>query len=113
MPEEMIIIGDYYIEKGFLKMIYNEAKEDLLTQQRRDVRKIQIERDERNRNRKEDRVYFLQQKLSGFIITLCSLLIAVLDMSPICLIFAILGLCMMKTKRKVMGTESDYIGECD
>lgn len=111
MPEETIFIGDYYIEKGFLKMIYNEAKEDLLRQQRRDVRKIQKERDERNKRRKEDRIYFMQQKFSGFIIALCSLLIAILDASPICLIFTVLGVYVMKTKHKVMGMESDYIDE--
>lgn len=103
MPNEMVLIGDYYIERDCMNMIYNQVREDLLTQQRREMRVVQRERDERSRSRKEDRIYFIKQKLYGVFLILFSIIIAILskDLTG-SVIFIPLGIAIIRSKDRLI-----------
>lgn len=120
MSGEIVFIGDYYIEKEFLGMVYNEVKEKIATENRIDARRRQRKRNERRNEEMETRRYFCNQKFLGGIYTTAVTVGSLLAGSPLCLLLAIPGIYAMVTKKMVIvndywyehgGAEQDWLGK--
>lgn len=102
---EVIFVDSYYIEKNAYNAIKNEIKENILTQNRIEARKIQKRRDERCAAEKERRKYFCNQKLFGVMEIVLVLLLTVLIGNPVCAVLSIFGIGMIFTKKMIIVNE--------
>ena len=109
MENEVVIIGDYYMERKAYNVIRNDIKEDILTQNRIDARRIQKKRDEKCASDREERTYFCNQKLLGITWILIVMILTVIIGNPVCAALSIFGIGMIFTKKMVI--VNDYYWE--
>lgn len=102
MENEVVIIGDYYMERKAYNVIRNDIKENILTQNRIEARKIQKKRDEKCTADREERTYFCNQKLLGIAWILIVLILTVIIGDPVCAALSIFGIGMIFTKKMVI-----------
>lgn len=102
---ETLFIEDYYIEKEFLQMVYNEVKDTIATENRIEARRIQRKRDAKRNAEAERRRYFCNQKFLGGIWCVLILLLTLLIGDPVVLTLMIPGIAIISTKKMVIVNE--------
>ena len=113
---ETYIIGDYYIEEGFLKMIYDEIKADILKENA-----IEAQRRRRKKHEAMERKkYFANQKLVGGVYAIAMTVTTLLVGNPACIMLALPGFYAMKTRKMILvndywyehgGAEQNWLGK--
>lgn len=99
---ETVVVGDYYIDKGFLQMVYDEAKEDILRENRIAARQIQRRRNAKRTEETERRTYFANQKLLGGIWCALVLVLTLLIGDLTGLILLVPGIAVIRTDKMVI-----------
>lgn len=103
MPNnETIIVGDYYIDKNFMKLLYNNVKEEIQTENRLEARIRQRKREEVLQKEREERTYYANQKLMAIFISGLIVVSAVLASDATCLLGLPISVYMAFTKYKFL-----------
>ena len=102
MENDMVLIGDYYMERKAYNVIRNDIKENILTQNRIEARKIQKKRDKKSESDRMKREYLNFQKKLGIAWILIVLILTVIIGNPVCAVLSIFGIGMIFTKKMVI-----------
>lgn len=102
MENDMVLIGDYYMERKAYNVIRNDIKENILTQNRIEARKIQKKRNEKCAANRMRRDYFNLQKKLGITWILIVMILTVIIENPVCAVLSIFGIGMIFTKKMVI-----------
>lgn len=106
MPEnEVVLIGDYYIDAQAYRIITNSVKEKIASQNRIEARKIQRIRSARSAEQKAKRRYFCNQKLCGLMLLLLSVLLLCFTQDGFLILGIAAGIYMMTTKKMLVYNE--------
>ena len=99
---DTVVIGDYYVDTGFLRMVYDEVKEDVLRANRIEARKIQHERNVRRMEQAAERRYFANQRFFGVLWCVFVLIAAAIISEVSVLALLIPGIILITTKKMVV-----------
>lgn len=103
MPEnEVVLIGNYYIDAQAYGIIINNIKEKIASQNRIEARKIQRARSARSAAEKAKRRYFCNQKLYGLIILLLSVLLLCFTQDGFLFLGIAAGIYTIATKKMLI-----------